>query len=199
MAHAPTFNEFIPSLEEALLYSREWKRPEREDHNRYLNLTRLFQHSHYNREALIQRCTAIANVYPNSLAGVSRTDAADKIMEVDLDGSRIENGDITVVDAIVDKIHELCHQQKYMFATMFCNHSNPSKYYGYNHEVGSVLVELNRRDQFYIQFDDNYLRRYVQFYNIMQSFVEYYHLEKLTTTQIDVMLKNAYVYYFANN
>ena len=96
--------------------------------------------------------------------------------------------------SLVDEIANL-DLNRFVFATMFCNHSN-KKYYGYSQPIGEMLVRLNNRDFFHEQtFEIGHLRIYDNLFNVMTAFVAYYQLSGLTTTQLDIMLKGAYYLY----
>ena len=184
MSHAQIIEEFIPSVEEALLYMREWMQPNNRIHQNYLRINEVFE---ANTTDYLSQCEILSSCYRECLAGVSRMDAVNRILAVDSNLSRIKQGDITVVD----DIKVINGRRMYVFATMFCHHHNPNAYYAYSSIVGNMLIRLNRLDHFYNSFDSEYLKLYPQFHSVMDNFVRYYHLESLTNLQIDVMLNGA--------
>lgn len=191
MAHAQNFKDFIPTVAEALLYEREWKRPERIEYQRYNHLTNIFSDTN---STTLQKCELIAKTYTECLRGVSIQDAAFHIDSIKGFANRMKSGDIALVDEI-KRINDT-KRNMYVFATMYCNHSNPEKFWGYSKQIGIILMNLNAYDKFCLdKMDWETLRTYSKYTEIMNCFVSYYHLQQLTTTQIDIMLRDAYTRY----
>lgn len=91
---------------------------------------------------------------------------------------------------IVDTVSNIGGRNMFCFGTMYCHHVNPNAYYGCSSFVHKCLVELNKRDHFFedaLMRDD--LRSYVSFSAAMQALVDYYQLEGVGSTKLDIMLR----------
>lgn len=183
MAHAPTFNEFIPSVEEALLYKREWMLSNDGDYDRYITLSNVFS----NRTAFKEQCYQIYHTYaPRQDAGLR--DMSAKYLETHPDIlARLDKGDISAVD----ELKRFAGGNQYVFATMYCHHFNSKAYYAFSNPICNCLVRLNQLDEFCYLFEERNLYDYQYFHNIMTQFVKYYHLESLTHLELDIMLRKA--------
>lgn len=184
MEHAKKISEFIPSVEEALLYKREWRLKGGQDFNHYQRLKVLFENPANTQDALIAQCEEIYRSYDcYHIGNVQQT--VDRIAQIQNFNNRVKQGDIGVV-------MQLQPSSGYVFSVMFCHHSNPEGYFGCTSPVREVLVKLNELDSFYkSDFEASDLTDYPYFHNIMTHFVKYYHLESLTHLELDIMLRKA--------
>ncbi len=184
MEHAKKFSEFIPSVEEALLYKREWRLDGGTDYEHYQNLQVLFANSADTQATLIAQCEEIYRSYDRHHIG-NVQQVVDGIAHIKDFYNRVKQGDIGVV-------MQLRRSGGYVFSVMFCHHSNPESYFGCTSPVREVLVKLNELDSFYkSDFMADNLTDYPFFHNIMTQFVKYYHLESLTHLELDIMLRKA--------
>lgn len=184
MEHAKKFSEFIPSVEEALLYKREWRLNGGIDYNHYQNLQVLFANPADTQDTLIAQCKEIYRSYDHRNIGRVQQ-AINGIADIQDFISRVNKGDIDVV-------MQLRPSGGYVFSVMFCHHSNPDGYYGCTGPVREVLVKLNELDSFCkSNFVADDLTDYPFFHNTMTHFVRYYHLESLTHLELDIMLREA--------
>lgn len=188
MPHAPTFTQFKPSVAEAKLYEEEWEQSL--EYRHYLTLENVFNNNNYSANAFRQRCTELNRAY-HCLMFVPYANVIQHLQNIPNLVIRLNEADLTLVDEIANINGNI----RFVFATMFCNHSN-KKYYGYSRPIGEMLVRLNNRDNFYKQtFDIGHLHLYEFFFDVMNAFVAFYGLHELSTTQLDVMLKGAYNLY----
>lgn len=184
MEHAKKFSEFIPSVEEALLYKREWRLQGGQYFNHYQRLKVLFENPAKTQDALVAQCEEIYRSYDRRNFGRVQQ-AINGIADIQDFTSRVNKGDIDVV-------MQLRPSGGYVFSVMFCHHSNPEGYFGCTRPVREALVKLNKMDCFYPNdFIEDDLTDYPYFHNIMTHFVEYYHLESLTHLELDIMLRQA--------
>lgn len=184
MPHALVFADFIPSVEAAKRYYREWRNGNEPDRENYQVIAPLFTTTPTDRAA---QCNRLRISY-HCLRQTSDADAVSHLGTIlDLE-KRLADGD----PAVVNEVAQMNGINEYVFATMFCHHSNPTAYYGYSRPVGKCLMRLNILDGFCnITIDDANLRNYFSFVDIMQSLVAFYHLDGLTKQEIDIMLKKA--------
>ncbi len=185
MKHPKTLNEFIPSVEQAKLYTREWRNGNGADRQHYLNLETLFSvHPAADR---LSQCHELHAAY-KCLMLVNHADAANHLATIPNLELRLKNGD----PALVKEVSSINGQYQYVFATMFCHHSNPIAYYGFSNPIGEYLKRLNALDGFYGgAINDNALRNYSEYVEIMHSLEKFYHLECLSKLEIDIMLRKA--------
>jgi hypothetical protein len=184
MEHANKLSEFIPSVEEALLYKREWRLQGGQDFDHYQRLKVLFENPADTQDVLIAQCEEIYRSYdPRNIGRVQQ--AIDGIAHIQDFINRARQGDIDIV-------MQLRPFGGYVFSVMFCHHSNTESYFGCTSPVRETLVNLNKFDCFYPGgFTETALTDYLCFHNIMTQFVKYYHLESLTHLELDIMLRKA--------
>lgn len=152
MEHAKKFSEFVPSVEEALLYKREWMHSDDGDYGRYRDLLDLFS----NRAAIKEQCYQIYQTYA-SRQKVGLRDKAAKYLETHPDILvRLTKGDISVVG----ELKGFAGGNQYVFATMYCHHFNPEAYYAFSKPICNCLVRLNQLDEFSYPFEEHDLYDY---------------------------------------
>lgn len=188
MAHATTFETFIPSVEEALFYKREWLRSETTDRTNYDELSSAFSTNSENEDAFTRQCELIYRAYNQRAKIERRILSANYLMSISNLKERIFNGDLTLPDEIIKGNDG----EQFVFAVMFCHHSNPTVYYACTGNTRHIIVELNKFDCFWNQeLKEQDLKNYVLFHSVMNSFVKYYHIETLSHLELDIMLRNA--------
>ena len=86
----------------------------------------------------------------------------------------------------------------YSFATKYCSHHNPVAYPIYDSYVEKMLIYCKKKDKFDI-FNNEELRSYARFKEILLNFRKYYNLESFNLKQIDKYLWQAGKEYFPKN
>lgn len=85
----------------------------------------------------------------------------------------------------------------YSFASKYCSHHKPDIYPIYDSYVEKMLMYFKKKDRF-CQFRKEHLKVYKKFIEIIQTFKEYYNLDKFSLRQIDIYLWLAGKEYFPN-
>ena len=176
-----TLNGFIPSVELAREYRKEWENPSNPDYQRYQKITRLFTRSN---SALIDRCDIIYMAYDHfhrqrAAAAVSCIAGIKDFTQ------RAQNGDLS----LIGEMRSYCGN---VFSVMFCHHSCTEKYIGFTNPVREMLVRLNNRDHFYNNaFPTAELQDYPTFHVVMQQLIFHYHLNNVSNLELDIMLRQA--------
>jgi hypothetical protein len=75
----------------------------------------------------------------------------------------------------------------YSFATKYCNWHNKDKYPIYDSFVEKILITYRKRDQFF-EFQNNELKDFKRFKEIIATFKNYYNLTKHDFKEIDKFL-----------
>lgn len=185
MEHAKTIKEFIPSVEEALLFKREWIAT-KTDYASYKELSSAFVNKTLTKEILSKQCNLIYRTYNQRAAIKKRLLSAEYLMSIDNLEGRLLGGDLSLPDEIVRGNSG----NQFVFAVMFCHHSNPSAFYGCTGNSIHTIIELNKHDRFWnMELHEMELKKYALFHSVMDSFVNYYHLEKLSHIELDIMLR----------
>lgn len=86
----------------------------------------------------------------------------------------------------------------YSFATKYCSHHNPEAYPIYDSYVEKMLIYCKKKDNFDI-FNNEELRSYARFKEILFNFRKYYNLGSFNLKQIDKYLWQAGKEYFPKN
>lgn len=188
MAHAKTIAEFIPSVEEALLYKRKWMQSGGRDYATYIDLLRTFKEPPVSIDVLTRQCELIYKAYNQRAAIERRSISANYLLTIDNLTERLSDGDLSLPDNIINgNIGD-----QFVFAVMFCHHSNPNVYFGCSDIIMNIIVALNKFDHFWNQELNNVvLRKYTIFHSVMNAFVRYYHLECLSHLELDILLRKA--------
>lgn len=172
------FNEFRPSKKLAEEYFAQW--PATAEYTNYQCLHAAFAQG----GTLLDRIQALNNAYnctrPFSFATlVQHLQNIHNLQDILMQGENI-----------VDTVSNIGGRNMFCFGTMYCHHVNPDAYYGYSSLVHKCLVELNKRDHFYgkaLKYDE--LRNYGSFSAIMQALVDFYQIEGIGNTKLDIMLR----------
>ncbi len=117
--------------------------------------------------------TNIFSIYP----------VAKHIRSLNID-TRLDAGDVTLIRDIQHVTISNKRRSFYSFATKYCSHHNPLDYPIYDSYVDEVLRYFRNRDNF-SDFQNDELKDYVRFKNILIYFREFYGLYKYNLKQID--------------
>jgi hypothetical protein len=112
---------------------------------------------------------------------------AKHIIDLNID-DRLKKGDITLVNDIARvKMENGSVKNFYSFATKYCSHHNPIEFPIYDSYVDKVLRYFREVDNFY-KFNNDELKRYTKFKDILLQFRMFYNLEPHTLKDIDKYL-----------
>lgn len=120
--------------------------------------------------------TNIMSIYP----------VAKHILSLNID-SRLQNGDISLVDEIkrVQMNNKIINN--YSFATKYCSHHNSLDYPIYDSYVDEILRYFRNTDNF-SKFSNDDLKNYAKFKTILIDFKSFYNLDEYNLKQIDQYL-----------
>ncbi|MBR6552928.1 MAG: hypothetical protein IKT89_08845, partial [Clostridia bacterium] len=120
--------------------------------------------------------TNIMSIYP----------VAKHILGLNID-SRLQNGDITLVDEIKRVQINNKTINNYSFATKYCSHHNSLDYPIYDSYVDEILRYFRNIDNF-SNFSNDDLKIYTKFKSIIIDFKSFYNLDEYNLKQIDQYL-----------
>ena len=111
---------------------------------------------------------------------------AKHILSLNID-SRLQNGDISLVDEIkrVQMNNKIINN--YSFATKYCSHHNSLDYPIYDSYVDEILRYFRNTDNF-SKFSNDDLKNYAKFKTILIDFKSFYNLDEYNLKQIDQYL-----------
>lgn len=182
MRHATTFNEFRPSVFEALYFLKEWRaNTDLVANKQRLDELFLVQPFELSEQSLSEKVHLLNDIYGTHTQETIVTHLS-QINNLEL---RISQGDLSVVDDIQASQQE----GAYSFATKFCHHHNPIAYPFFSFTINNTLYKFENRDHFYGKHY-NY-NNYSEFYNAMQAFRNHYGLETCSWFYIDILLKGS--------
>lgn len=183
MRHATTFNEFRPSVFEALYYLKEWRMNAKQVVNKQqLDELFLVQPFELSEQSLSAKIHLLNSIYKTR---IQQELIVPGLMQLTDLSDRMSLGDLS----IIDDISKIDVPGSYQFASKFCHHHNPIAYPFYTQEIIQELQRLDHRDKFFnIAFDK---RNYMDFYNMIQAFRSYYGLETCSWFYIDILLKGS--------
>ena len=108
----------------------------------------------------------------------------------------IKNGDLAIVNQIAEvKMNGGKIKNFYSFATKYCSHHNPEVYPIFDSYVEKMLILCKKNDSF-CTFENNDLKTYSKFREVLSNFRKFYGLESFDLKQIDKYLWQAGKYYF---
>lgn len=112
---------------------------------------------------------------------------AKHIINLDID-ERLIAGDVTLVNDIAKvNMDNGTVKNFYSFATKYCSHHNPLDFPIYDSYVDKLLRYFRDTDGFY-RFNNNDLKNYIKFKNILLKFREFYNLAPYNLKDIDKYL-----------
>lgn len=187
MEHAKTFIEFIPSLNEAKLFEKEWK--ETQNYQNYKLLCDIF----LKKEAtsFTEKCLSIGAIY-GGIGSQSFKTIIETYSNIPQLHERIMQGDHSVVDELQDVGgSNLC-----ILSRMFCHHNNPGAYFGFSKKIFLVMQALVKKEKLtWLKIDKSCYEKYEIFDRAMKNIIVRYELTSLTNTQIDILFESAYDMY----
>lgn len=112
---------------------------------------------------------------------------AKHILVLNID-ERLSVGDVTLVNEIAKvRMNNNSLKNFYSFATKYCSHHNPLDFPIYDSYVDRLLRYFRDTDGFFA-FNNNDLKQYADFKNILIKFRNYYKLEAYNLKEIDKYL-----------
>ena len=106
-----------------------------------------------------------------------------RILELDFD-ARLAAGDAALVEDVAAVNINGASKNFYSFATKYCSHHAPEKYAIYDSYVEEVLKYYRNVDHF-AEFENDGLRRYTTFLDVLRKFAAFYHLEQYSLKDLD--------------
>lgn len=150
-------------------------------------INELFQ-GYYNSNKILKniiiKCSVLNDFYSTNIFKVYPV--ACHILELDID-ERLKKGDISLVNEIAN--NKIANKEKnfYSFASKYCSHHNQDEYPIYDSYVDQMLRHF-RNDDIFFSFDNEDLKDYKKFKNILLEFRKFYKLDKYTLKELDKYL-----------
>ena len=178
------FKNFIPSRKEIEECQKKWNG---EKYEQYVKadaaLKRVFDTTgeHYLDDSdILIKCATINSYYGTRIYGLYDV-AKQYIQKCKILAKGLKEGDVNLIAELTKE------NGKYSFATKFCHFSNPDAFPIYDYYVDKMLRELRKRDHF-CRFQNNDLRDYPKFGEVINALRKHYGLEGASYRQIDIML-----------
>ena len=176
---------FIPSptVEQVEFYLTKWDGLE----NYYLQenaLNKLFLELCPNNTDILDillKASTLNDFYSTNIFSIYPV--AKHICSLNID-TRLDAGDVTLVRDIQHITISNKKRSFYSFATKYCSHHNPLDYPIYDSYVDRVLRYFRNRDNF-SDFQNDELKDYVRFKDILIDFCGFYGLDTYNLKQID--------------
>ncbi len=111
---------------------------------------------------------------------------AKHIIDLQID-SRLQRGDLTLVNDLAKITLKRKRKNFYSFASKYCSHHVPHLYPIYDSFVEKMLMHHAKVDRF-DKFKKTELKRYARFVQVIKKFQQHYGLEKYSLREIDVFL-----------
>lgn len=154
-----------------------------------------YYNSNKSLKNIIIKCSVLNDFYSTNIFKVYPV--ARHILELDID-DRLKNGDISLVNEIANNKISGKEKNFYSFASKYCSHHNQEEYPIYDYYVDQMLRHFRNVDVFF-DFDNNDLKNYEKFKNILLKFREFYKLEKFSLKDLDRYLWQADKEYYPKN
>ena len=132
-------------------------------------------------ENILVKCSVLNDFYSTNIFKIYPV--AKHIYGLKID-DRLVKGDPTLVDDISKLQIGKKNKNFYSFASKYCSHHNQVEYPIYDSYVHKVLWYFRRVDNF-DEFEENDLKNYVKFKNILIKFKEFYKLGKFSLKELD--------------
>lgn len=187
----------VPSVEQVELYLKKWDGLE----NYYLQedaLNKLFLDmcpQNTDISDILVKAATLNDFYSTSIFSIYPV--AKHILSLNID-SRLNCGDVTLVEDIQKVEIKGVKRNFYSFATKYCSRHRPSDYPMYDSYVEKVLLYFRNRDKF-SKFIVKDLKDYVQFKRVLTDFIEFYNLKKYNFKLIDKYIWQIGKEYFQKN
>lgn len=185
-----------PSVELVEHYLKKWN--ELEDYSSQEEaVNRVFRDYNSNKELenILIKCSILNDFYSTNIFKIYPV--AKHIQSLNID-TRLKDGDPTLVDEIAKITIGGKTKNFYSFASKFCSHHNQPDFPIYDSYVHKVLKYYRKVDRFY-DFEENDLKVYPKFKNILIEFRSFYKLDKYNLKELDKYLWQFGKEYFPNN
>jgi hypothetical protein len=141
--------------------------------------------SHKDISDVILKVSALNDFYSTNLFNTHAV--AEHIISIDNIENRLKKGDTSLVNEIA--LVNISGKEKnfYSFASKYCAHHKPSLYPIYDRYVVKMLLEFNKRHNFY-HFVAADLKNYTFFIDVIRSFQNYFNLKEFSLRDIDLLL-----------
>lgn len=176
-----------PCIEEVEKYLKQWD--ELENYSLQESaLNKLFQSTYpYNSDIddVLVKVSTLNDFYSTNI--FSSFQVAKHIVGLNID-DRLKAGDVTLVNEIaLVKMDNGSVKNFYSFSTKYCSHHNPLEYPIYDSYVDKLLKHFRNVDAFY-QFNNDEIKSYKDFKNMLNQFRKFYGLEQFNLKKIDKYL-----------
>lgn len=185
-----------PSIELVDYYLKKWDKLE-DYSSQEEAVNRVFRDYNSNKELenILIKCSILNDFYSTNIFKIYPV--AKHIQSLNID-TRLKDGDPTLVDEIAKITIGGKTKNFYSFASKFCSHHNQLDFPIYDSYVHKVLKYYRKVDRFY-DFEENDLKVYPKFKNILIEFRNFYKLDKYNLKELDKYLWQFGKEYFPNN
>lgn len=185
-----------PSIELVDYYLKKWDNLE-DYSSQEEAVNRVFRDYNSNKELenILIKCSILNDFYSTNIFKIYPV--AKHIQSLNID-TRLKDGDPTLVDEIAKITIGGKTKNFYSFASKFCSHHNQLDFPIYDSYVHKVLKYYRKVDRFY-DFEENDLKVYPKFKNILIEFRSFYKLDKYNLKELDKYLWQFGKEYFPNN
>lgn len=185
-----------PSIELVNHYLKQWDNLE-DYSSQEEAVNRVFRDYNSNKELenILIKCSILNDFYSTNIFKIYPV--AKHIQSLNID-TRLKEGDSTLVDEIAKITIGGKTKNFYSFASKFCSHHNQLDFPIYDSYVHKVLKYYRKVDRFY-DFEENDLKVYPKFKNILIEFRSFYKLDKYNLKELDKYLWQFGKEYFPNN
>ena len=148
-----------------------------------------------NLQNILIKCSVLNDFYSTNIFKIYPV--AKHILSLNID-DRLKKGDPSLVDDIAKVSINNKDKYFYSFASKYCSHHNQLDFPIYDSYVHKVLKYYRNVDRFFI-FDENDLKVYSKFKDILIQFRSFYKLDKYNLKELDKYLWQFGKEYFPNN
>lgn len=148
-----------------------------------------------NLQNILIKCSVLNDFYSTNIFKIYPV--AKHILSLNID-DRLKKGDPSLVDDIAKVSINNKDKYFYSFASKYCSHHNQLDFPIYDSYVHKVLKYYRNVDRFFI-FDENDLKVYSRFKDILIQFRSFYKLDKYNLKELDKYLWQFGKEYFPNN
>ena len=187
----------IPCPKQVRYYLNAWKKQE----NYVLQekaLDKLFFETYPNNtdiNDILIKASSLNDFYSTNIFNIFAV--AKHIHSLKID-KRLRKGDLSLVDDIADITIGGKNKRFYSFASKYCSHHEPTKFPIYDYFVEKVLIHFRNTDKF-CKFQNEDLKQYPTFLEILNAFQKYYGLTKYDMKELDRYLWQLGKRYFPRN
>lgn len=150
--------------------------------------------SNDNLQSILVKCSTLNDFYSTNIFKVYPV--ALHILSLNID-ERINNNDPTLVNDIAKVTINGKDKYFYSFASKYCSHHNPLNYPIYDSYIEKVLKHFRKENPLFM-FDNNDLKDYMKFKDILIKFKELYNIEEYSLKDLDRYLWQLGKKYFPN-